>query len=179
MSSKILDGANVAACGMLRVITALEFLQHHFAKLGHRNTSCDPHLHQAIEQPTLHCFTRSVRRRAATSKRACVYRFNFTCLICRAKPDILILVLKWTTSAIENSALVNGATSSVLFIHSHLAHQFPTVLLCSRMRQVTGLLEVILKANVIVSGSSVAARSPFGIRGTASRTGRYIPGERR
>jgi hypothetical protein len=34
---------------MLRVITALEFLQHHFAKLGHRNTSCDPHLHQAIE----------------------------------------------------------------------------------------------------------------------------------
>ena len=75
-----------------------------------------------------------------TEKRACVYRFNFTCLICRAKPDILILVLKWTTSAIENSALVNGATSSVLFIHSHLAHQFPTVLLCPRVRQVTGLL---------------------------------------
>src|SRR6267378_7448514 len=33
---------------MLSVMTTLEFLQHHFAKLGHRNTSCDPHLHQAI-----------------------------------------------------------------------------------------------------------------------------------
>jgi hypothetical protein len=29
--------------------------------------SCDPHLHQAIEQPTLSYLTRSVRRRAATS----------------------------------------------------------------------------------------------------------------
>jgi len=52
---------------MWSVITALEFFQHHFAKSGHRNTSCDPHLHQAIEQPTLHYLTRSVRRRAATS----------------------------------------------------------------------------------------------------------------
>jgi len=54
---------------MLSVITTLEFFQHHFAKMGHRNTSCDPHLHQAIKQPTLHYLTRSVRRRAATSKR--------------------------------------------------------------------------------------------------------------
>ena len=38
---------------MLSVITALEFFQHYFAKMGHRNTSCDPHLHQAIEQPML------------------------------------------------------------------------------------------------------------------------------
>src|SRR5258708_40316952 len=38
---------------MLSVITALEFFQHHFAKMGHRNTSCDPHLHQAIEHPML------------------------------------------------------------------------------------------------------------------------------
>src|SRR2546430_5614306 len=30
---------------MLRVITALEFFQHYFAKMGHRNTCCDPHLH--------------------------------------------------------------------------------------------------------------------------------------
>jgi hypothetical protein len=52
---------------MWSVITALEFFQHHFAKSGHRNTSCDPHLHQAIEQPTLHYLARSVRRRAATS----------------------------------------------------------------------------------------------------------------
>ncbi len=67
MSRKILDGADVGTCGLLSVITALEFLQHHFAKSGHRNTSCDPHLHQAIEQPTLDYLTRSVRRRAATS----------------------------------------------------------------------------------------------------------------
>src|SRR5713101_3224256 len=69
-SRKILDCADVGTCGMLSVMTTLEFLQHHFAKLGHRNTSCDPHLHQVIEQPTLHYLTRSVRRRAATSKRA-------------------------------------------------------------------------------------------------------------
>jgi hypothetical protein len=54
---------------MLSVITTLEFFQHHFAKMRHRNTSCDPHLHQTIKQPTLHYLTRSVRRRAATSKR--------------------------------------------------------------------------------------------------------------
>ena len=34
---------------MLSVMTTLEFLQHHFAKLGHGNTSCDPHVHQVIE----------------------------------------------------------------------------------------------------------------------------------
>src|ERR1700730_4447283 len=53
VSSKILDCADVRTCGMLSVITALEFFQHHFAKMGHRNTSCDPHLHQAIEHPML------------------------------------------------------------------------------------------------------------------------------
>src|SRR5437879_7264805 len=68
-SSKIFDCADVTACGIFRVITKLEFFQHHFSKMGHRATSCDPHLHQAIEQPTLHYLTRSVRRRAATSKR--------------------------------------------------------------------------------------------------------------
>ena len=67
MSSKILDGADVRTCGLWSVITTPEFFQHHFAKMGHRNTSCDPHLHQAIEQPTLDYLTRSVRRRAATS----------------------------------------------------------------------------------------------------------------
>src|SRR5712671_6282887 len=66
---KIFDGVDVTAYSFVRVVKTLEFLQHHFAKLGHRNTSCDPHLHQVIEQPTLHYLTRSVRRRAATSKR--------------------------------------------------------------------------------------------------------------
>ena len=42
---------------MLSVITALEFFQHYFAKMGHRNTSCDPHLHpshQATNAPLPH-----------------------------------------------------------------------------------------------------------------------------
>src|SRR3974390_2225235 len=34
-----LDEANVTLCGSLRVMTTLEFLQHHFAKMGHRDTS--------------------------------------------------------------------------------------------------------------------------------------------
>jgi hypothetical protein len=39
---------------MLSVITALELFQHYFAKMDHRNTSCDPHLHpshQATNAP--------------------------------------------------------------------------------------------------------------------------------
>ena len=36
---------------VLTVIMTLEFFQHHFAKMSHRNASCDSHLHQAIEQP--------------------------------------------------------------------------------------------------------------------------------
>src|SRR5258708_17784425 len=42
---------------MLSVITTLEFFQHYFAKMGHRNTSCDPHLHpnhQATNAPLPH-----------------------------------------------------------------------------------------------------------------------------
>src|SRR5258708_2390018 len=42
---------------MLSVITTLEFFQHYFAKMGHRNTSCDPHLHpshQATKAPLPH-----------------------------------------------------------------------------------------------------------------------------
>jgi len=43
--------------GILCVIAKLEFFQHHFAKMGHRNTSCDPHLHsshQATNAPIPH-----------------------------------------------------------------------------------------------------------------------------
>src|SRR5258707_2192897 len=72
VSSKILDCADVGTCGMLSVITALEFFQHYFAKMGHRNTSCDPHLHQVIEQPMLPTSREASAARAATSKRACV-----------------------------------------------------------------------------------------------------------
>jgi hypothetical protein len=34
-----LDEANVTLCGSLRVMTTLEFFQHHFAQMGHRDTS--------------------------------------------------------------------------------------------------------------------------------------------
>src|SRR5256885_1197687 len=52
-SRKIFDGVDVTAYSFFRVVKALELLQHQFTKMGHRNTSCDPHLHQAIEQPML------------------------------------------------------------------------------------------------------------------------------
>ncbi len=52
---------------MLSVITALEFFQHHFAKMGHKNTSSDPHLHQAIKQPMLPTSREASAARAATS----------------------------------------------------------------------------------------------------------------
>src|SRR5271169_1003467 len=45
MSSKIFYCTKVVAYGILCIITKLEFFQHHFAKMGHGNTSCDPHLH--------------------------------------------------------------------------------------------------------------------------------------
>src|SRR6266481_3810134 len=76
VSSKILDCADVGTCGMLSVITALEFFQHYFAKMGHRNTSCDPHLHQVIEQPMLPTSREASAARAATSKRPSVDRTN-------------------------------------------------------------------------------------------------------
>jgi hypothetical protein len=54
---------------MLSVITALEFFQHYFSEMGHRDLLVTQNLSQAIKQPTLSYLTRSVRRRAATSKR--------------------------------------------------------------------------------------------------------------
>jgi hypothetical protein len=57
VSSKILDGADVRAYGSCRVVTSLEFFQHYFAKMGHGNTSCDPHFyasHQATNAPLPH-----------------------------------------------------------------------------------------------------------------------------
>src|ERR1700690_655564 len=69
MPSKILDCADVGTCGMLSVITSLEFFQHYFSEMGHRDLLVTQNLSQAIKQQTLHYLTRSVRRRAATSKR--------------------------------------------------------------------------------------------------------------
>jgi len=59
---------------MLSVITALEFFQHYFSEMGHRDLLVTQNLSQAVKQPTLRYLTRSVRRRAATSKRLSVTR---------------------------------------------------------------------------------------------------------
>ena len=56
---------------MLSVITALEFFQHYFSEMGHRDLLVTQNLSQAIKQPTLSYLKRSVRRRAAMSKRIC------------------------------------------------------------------------------------------------------------
>src|SRR4029077_18208033 len=45
-SSKIFECADVVACGMLRVITTLEFLQHHFSEMGHRDLLVTQNLSQ-------------------------------------------------------------------------------------------------------------------------------------
>jgi hypothetical protein len=37
VSRKIFDCADVTACGSLRIITTLEFFEHHFAKSGHED----------------------------------------------------------------------------------------------------------------------------------------------
>src|SRR5260370_33744606 len=78
---------------MLSVITALEFFQHYFAKMGHRNTSCDPHLHQVIEQPMLPTSGEASAARAATSKREYRYRCpdlpRYDCLLAK-HPDRII-----------------------------------------------------------------------------------------
>src|ERR1035438_8573938 len=47
-SSKIVDCADVRTCGIFRVITALEFLQHYFSQMGHR----DLLVTQNLSQPT-------------------------------------------------------------------------------------------------------------------------------
>jgi hypothetical protein len=66
---EIFHYADVTSYGSFSVITSLEFLQHHFSEMSHED-SCDPHLHQTVEQPTLQYLTRSVRRRVASFKSA-------------------------------------------------------------------------------------------------------------
>src|SRR5438876_2616947 len=51
--SKIFDGADVVACGILRVITALEFFQHHFAKSGHEDLLMTRQLTSAVRHKLL------------------------------------------------------------------------------------------------------------------------------
>src|SRR5207249_10106626 len=44
-SSKIFYCTKVVAYGIFCIITTLEFFQHHFSQMGHREPSYDPHLH--------------------------------------------------------------------------------------------------------------------------------------
>src|SRR5260370_25019122 len=62
MSSKIFYCTKVVAYGILCIITKLEFFQHHFYKMGHGNTSCDPHLHLSHSS-----YQRSATSRAASA----------------------------------------------------------------------------------------------------------------
>src|SRR3989441_3958561 len=86
-SREIFHYTDVTAYGSFSVITTLEFLQHHFSEMGHGDTSCDPHLHQTVEQPTLHYLTRSVRRRAASFKSS--FRISASQLATSGHADLL------------------------------------------------------------------------------------------
>src|SRR4051794_32601516 len=62
VTCEALDCAEVAAYSGCRVVTTLEFLQHHFAKLGHRDLLVTHTLLPiSAEQSSLYA-TRSVRR---------------------------------------------------------------------------------------------------------------------
>src|SRR6266849_7574076 len=75
---------------MLSVITALEFFQHYFAKMGHRNTSCAPHLHQVIEQPILPTLREASAARAATSETPfCLGTRNLSRSRMVGKPEVI------------------------------------------------------------------------------------------
>ena len=72
-----LHNLQVAVHGSLRVITALEFLQHHFAKLGHRDLLVTHTI------PIDDCRSRTTRvasaARAASFKLRSVYKSKLTC----------------------------------------------------------------------------------------------------
>lgn len=40
----LLDRMDVGPYGVQGVVATLEFIQHHLAKMGHREPPCDPHL---------------------------------------------------------------------------------------------------------------------------------------
>src|ERR1700694_613122 len=68
VTREIFDCLNVKVCCSLSVITTLEFLEHHFAKVGHRLAPYDPTLsppHHNCRHPA----RESVRRKAASFKR--------------------------------------------------------------------------------------------------------------
>src|ERR1700730_9634377 len=50
---KIFNCANVTACGSLRIITTLEFFEHHFAKSGHEDLLVTRQLTPAVRHKLL------------------------------------------------------------------------------------------------------------------------------
>src|SRR5215469_18196733 len=51
VARKFLDGTDVTAYGFCRVVTTLEFLQHHFSKMGHRDLLVTHNLAQPTGNP--------------------------------------------------------------------------------------------------------------------------------
>src|SRR5215831_15008097 len=61
MLGEILDDSSVGFCGTMRVMTTLEFLQHHFPKMGHRDLLVTRNLSERQNHPI--CSTSSTRQR--------------------------------------------------------------------------------------------------------------------
>src|SRR5215831_6353742 len=75
VATEILDCADVVAYSFFREVTTLEFFQHHFSKMGHRHTSCDPHLypnHRATNAPLPHAKRPPRSGYVLTRKPSCV-----------------------------------------------------------------------------------------------------------
>src|ERR1700694_4968637 len=68
VTREIFDCLNVKVCCSLSVNTTLEFLEHHFAKVGHRLSPYDPTL-SSPHPNCRHPARESVRRNAASFKR--------------------------------------------------------------------------------------------------------------
>src|ERR1700681_4209621 len=82
VKGKSSHGTQVAVYGSLSVITTLEFLEHHFAKVGHRLAPCDPTLF--LHAHRRHLARESVCREAASFKRACVHEWASSKIIGRS-----------------------------------------------------------------------------------------------
>src|SRR5215471_12066906 len=66
MLREITDDPNIGSYGMLRVMSTLEFLQHHFAKMGHRELLSVTHnLFQRKKRPFPGSRARGSVRRAS------------------------------------------------------------------------------------------------------------------
>src|SRR3984893_7690693 len=65
---KIFNCADVTACGSLRIITTLEFFEHHFAKSGHEDLLVTRQYPDHIDIVHLHAREASVAERLRSSR---------------------------------------------------------------------------------------------------------------